>query len=615
MPYNSISPDQSGAKEEKKLPSFELLGIERSSSSLNTPEPDTLVIRDKITGNVFKVKAICLTDSKTLHTELLNNRSTYTGKMCDLRAYINKCYADKLQAQEYSIATTRLGWYQDNANDLFILSEEQECNGRKYINNRESFKQKCGSEYEYKQLLEEVVYPNNNLSLALVIGFSAVVSSRLKDKCGIGTMIFNFSGTTSSGKTTAEKLLVSLFASPTADGLLFDFHSTENGLYAQLNNIHGVPVVLDDITTNDSINCKQLIYSVADSKPKKRCLTDGTLNALSKAGWSGATVISSESPILDVSEKVEGTAARVLFLNDISWTPDAATAERIQRVVSENYGFMGIEFAEYVSKKIPLDDLYTRYEQARKILPNTLPDTFKIKERLEKQCAIVLLTAQLVNDCFEQNLNRIALVRILLNSENEYLTEHIPEEKRALDIVIQYFMENRRNFYDTALSSNKDNDYSHFYNGKYYGRFYNKDNKTAKLYVLATVLDKILTSKGFNKETILAIRKKWRDTGRTKCEKGSTTTTRKNDKGVSECHILFEFDTANGDDLSWCEYPHPEVEDCLEISKQRNAERQAQPQDEVLTGSELSEASDYKLPPDEMFKKIFCEDDSVGNDG
>jgi len=544
---------------------IELLGIERGSSSSNTP--DLLVIKDKRTDNTFKIEATCLNSDTAFYTELLKNHCTFCKDFVeDVRDCINDSYEKLLIAKDFTTLTDTLGWFQHGDDDLFILSKEQECNGHKYISTRDDFEFQDGNADEYQRLLDEVVYPNENMSLALTIGYSAVVVARLKD-IGFGSLLFNFSGVTSTGKTTVEKLLVSPFASPTTTGLIQHFNATLNALYAQLTNINGVPICFDDISANESINSREMIYSMADGKPKQRCTTDGLLTELSKAGWSGVIVISSENSILDNANGNQGLLGRVLSVDKITWTPDAATAERIQRTVAKNYGFTGAAFAEFV-KQIPIDDLYARYEQARQDLPQIISNEYPFKERLEKQYAAIFLTVQLVNECFNQQLNAEKLIEILLNAEAASLEEYMPEDEKALLHIKQFFLENRLHFYDTFYSTDDDYLTSNGSKFQYYGRFYTKENDTVHLYVLVDVLNQVL--KKHRIKDITAVRKKWRADGRTVCDKGRTSTKARDQNGMTKCYVHFVFEASMGDDLSWMEYPHPEVEDVLANVKTAN---------------------------------------------
>lgn len=105
-----------------------------------------------------------------------------------------------------------------------------------------------------------------SLSLALSIGYSAVVASRLKDISDTGVIIVNLCGASSTGKTTAEQLLVSPFACPrisNKDSLIKTFSSTTNALYAGMSGINGLPIVLDDVTTAPYIDLAEYVQSLS----------------------------------------------------------------------------------------------------------------------------------------------------------------------------------------------------------------------------------------------------------------------------------------------------------------------------------------------------------------
>ena len=129
-----------------------------------------------------------------------------------------------------------------------------------------SFEFRDGTEHEYTDFLKTVIFPNDTLSLALAIGFSAPIASRLADETGFSTLLVNLCGSSSSGKTTAQMLMVSPFANPNPKGrgLFLAFQATQNALLAGMGNINGFPIALDDSSTNPNANFTNLIYSLAD---------------------------------------------------------------------------------------------------------------------------------------------------------------------------------------------------------------------------------------------------------------------------------------------------------------------------------------------------------------
>ena len=234
-----------------------------------------------------------------------------------------------------------LGWYKFN-NQMAYFYDSTDLNGIHFETTRTKYRFKSGSKEAFDAMLESVVFPSVELSLALTIGYSAVIASRLKEKTHTGTIVINLCGTSTTGKSTAEMLMVAPFMCPEISnresGTAMTALATENAIYAKINGIHGVPFVVDDITTNDYLNFSQLVYAIAASNPKARCNGDGTSKD-SGYCWSGVAIASSEDPILNHAKEHPGLKVRILHTEGIQWTSNAEEAELISSTVLENYRF------------------------------------------------------------------------------------------------------------------------------------------------------------------------------------------------------------------------------------------------------------------------------------
>ncbi len=76
---------------------------------------------------------------------------------------------------------TVLGWYPFN-DKAYYFYDETEVDGKKSFTTRKKFKFQKGRREDYLEFLKEVVFPSTELSLALAIGYSAVVVSRLNEE-------------------------------------------------------------------------------------------------------------------------------------------------------------------------------------------------------------------------------------------------------------------------------------------------------------------------------------------------------------------------------------------------------------------------------------------------
>ena len=302
-----------------------------------------------------------------------------------------------------------LGWYPFNGQTYYFY-DETTFGGNTALTTRKEFEFKRGDEATYLQFLQDTVFPSTELSLALAIGYSAVVVSRLNgEEADLGTVIVNLCGTSSTGKSTAEMLMCSPFMNPEIsnknNGLCFTANNTLNAIFGRIDGVHGVPFVIDDITTNPYLKNQltQFIYSLADGTHKGRLNGNGEL-CEGGLGWSGVAITSSETPILDYGEQYQGTKARVLHTQGIQWTKSAEESELVKSVVRKNYGFTGKEFADFVAK-IPMGKLCTGFKKSVERVKGFMDKTDNLTDRLANKFAAIYLTIELLNEKFSFGLS------------------------------------------------------------------------------------------------------------------------------------------------------------------------------------------------------------------
>lgn len=383
----------------------------------------------------FTLDTCCLFQQQSILAELVKHQIVIGPEFQHvIVTYLVNCYNECKKQGHISYYHYSLGWSFIDGRQVFLF-DNNIVNGKTSTSMRENFRFRKGDKELYEDFLKNTVYPVPTLSLALSIGYAAPVISRLRNIVNIGTVIVNFCGASSTGKTTAEELLVSPFGCPEAtnqDGLVHTFHATTNALFAGLNGIHGLPVALDDITTNQNIDRANVIYTIATGEGKARCNESGNLKA-TKSDWSGLVVISSETPITEQTVENQGIKARVINTQGITWTPDAATAELIKRTVRANYGFTGTTFAEFIAH-FSDEKLGTMYNEAKTNVKGLMVKRDNLSDRLEAQYAAIYLTIDLMNKCFSLSLDAEKLMGILIKPEQDNITERDITSK-ALEII------------------------------------------------------------------------------------------------------------------------------------------------------------------------------------
>lgn len=181
--------------------------------------------------------------------------------------------------------------------------------------------------------------------LGVLCGFAGVVQSLSGlDSCGI-----NLSGLSSSGKTTAQRLAVSAWTSPSIGaGLLQSMRSTENAVEVFAQGASGTVLALDELAHADGRAIARLIYAIAGGQGKAR-LTAGAI-LKHRYAWSTYAVLSSECSLeekvrADGASWIAGMAVRIVDV-DVTDVDRNVRSDIMRGIagVEKNHGHAGPAF-------------------------------------------------------------------------------------------------------------------------------------------------------------------------------------------------------------------------------------------------------------------------------
>ena len=106
----------------------------------------------------------------------------------------------------------------------------------------------------------------------LALSLSSVLLGYVGEELSLDTQIVHLYGNSTTGKSTALKLAISLFGYPDVkkNGLFSTLDATENALIKQLEGIRGVPFAFDEISMSENKNFTEMIYKIANGVDKAR---------------------------------------------------------------------------------------------------------------------------------------------------------------------------------------------------------------------------------------------------------------------------------------------------------------------------------------------------------
>ena len=273
---------------------------------------------------------------------------------------------------------------------------------------------------EWKQMVVDNVL-DSNLEIALCVGFSSIILGYLSvtDKPDIGSLIVNFYGQSTSGKTTALHLINSIYANPM--NTMFSFSATQNALLAILNENKGVVTTIDELSASKTTDLSELLYQIGQGQSRLRLSSASTLNQQFRFNTVIATT--SEIPMAKYLNSNQGLHMRYIELtSDKGWSKNGVVADAIKLKCSQCYGVASDTFmTKLFNHGKGVNYISEVYSSAYAELLEKLPDT-EYKTRIGVSYAIIYTSAILIKELLD--------IDIAVEKVRDFLVE---TEKAALD--------------------------------------------------------------------------------------------------------------------------------------------------------------------------------------
>lgn len=304
----------------------------------------------------------------------------------------------------------------------------------------------AGAIEDYLSQLTELTKDNFNLLMAVIIGLSASLMWPCKqwiDK-DLTTLVVNFVGSSSTGKTSAASMAISVAGDPsvTSNGPASTWKQTKNALFASLQKNEGIPRLLDELNTYPYADVSSVIYDLSNGQEKKRLNKESKLRDV--ASWCTTIISTAEISIFTKTASAnDGLRIRVLELNIPSWTVSAEESGKVKMFAANYYGTLLPAFVERLlvngvdNFKEKLRDTYERCYNS--ILP-LLPET-KFKERIAARCAVITTTGMMASDIFNWDIKLESLDNWLIKALSLDFAEDVGE--RAAQDTVEWLIANQ----------------------------------------------------------------------------------------------------------------------------------------------------------------------------
>ncbi len=409
-----------------------------------------------------------------------NINSNYYGSFMDIVSY----FEDEANIQYIH---TKLGFYDFDGSLTYLCKKavglpiDSVYKGSIRLESR-------GEINVWLSMVKEMVIPFNPMMFALAAGFSAPIASMLKEKIENSTLLIALSGASSTGKTTALKLIASIYGKPSvSDGIIGDFNDTSSYNIERLAGNNGFIALFDEATTVKSLT--DFCYHTTNGVSKGRLSQNGTMKE--KRQWEGTVVITCEGSAVDKTNGNEGIFVRTLEVENVAYTESAQHSENIQSVINENFGLAIEVFAEYLLSKTT-DEMNGDYNSCLEILIENLDMSNKYSKRIASKFTMILLAARYFSDCFKVvEYKEESLAKFLASVQNEILKRMVERKHDVVECLKDYITRNKSKF---ILCSNAEEKPVMNPEGKL---IVYKDGST-EVMIMKSVFELIMQDNGFN---------------------------------------------------------------------------------------------------------------------
>lgn len=342
-----------------------------------------------------------------------------------------------------------------------------------------------GSIEGWVRVIEDEILQKIPMEFALTVGFSAVVNGLIGKYRSMEVLLIHIYGESSMGKTTASRVAVSAFGKPGIGGLLENWNSTNNALMKTIGANHGVPIVLDEASAKNNTDFTAILYQLAEGREKRRLNSD--IEMREQATWSGTIISTAEHKLTEKANKNSGLVVRVPEFGNKAWTESAQHAQAIKKGFDENYGIAGPIFVRYVMENNNKETLLNAYDSWCKKVLDSMTKKDNFSERLAEKYAMIMLTSELLNQCFEFELDLKGILKFIIDNDQETINGRTLDAK-AIEVIQQQILTHQGKF----------NNGRHSFSGtECYGTI-RKKGKYLEIAIVKQILDKWLEDAKFS---------------------------------------------------------------------------------------------------------------------
>ena len=296
------------------------------------------------------------------------------------------------------------------------------------------------------EMVENEVIGHTPLETILAIGVAGMLADYLKDDINVENILAHLIGESSTGKTTAALLMVSMGSAPDmmGDNFVFAFTDTLNSLMRAIPSSY--PVLIDEGSVLGEKDLTSLLYTLSSGTEKRRLNSNMEVRETSR--FRTAITMTSEKSILGACNQNSGLLIRNMEFTNVMWTKDAQSSDKIKSVIKGNYGHVILLVAEFLLK-IKKDKVISKFNKEVETVIAELKEKGSynnLTERTAKQYGLVMLGVAVLRKVLELDFNTGAIRTFLLENSLVTSEEQVSLGIRAIEHIKYYVSKHKTSF-------------------------------------------------------------------------------------------------------------------------------------------------------------------------
>lgn len=354
---------------------------------------------------------------------------------------------------------THLGWIN---NEFVPYTKEFKYDGEESFKNIYKNVTAKGNYKTWKDEIGKIRKKSKTMHFIIASSFA----SPLIELVQINPFIVHTWGKSSTGKTVALMVAMSIWGNPKVGQLVNNLNSTNVGFERLSSFLKNIPFAGDELQSikNRFTDFNELIYRLTQGEGKTRGTINGGVEE--KLKWNCAFLTTGEEPITSDFSK-EGVKNRVIEIEENNKLIE--NGNKVVNIITQNYGHAGKEFIQ----KLP--DIDTLKQMHSEIVNKIKNDN---SEKQTNAIATILLADQLISkEIFQDKPLDIEDIK-------EYFSEDTDEADRIYNSIIDWFYQNINKFYfDTLIT-----------NGEVWGKYEKTGEEITAIYIIPKILKDFLSN-------------------------------------------------------------------------------------------------------------------------